>query len=476
MFRQAKWDERLLFEYEDKGLGFAFPMALETCSLPQKLRRGTPIAIPNLSEGEVVRHYTRLSEMNYGVDSGIYPLGSCTMKYTPKLLEEIAAKDELDLHPYTHVAFAQGHLQIMYELEAMLKEIGGVDAVTLQPAAGAQGEFLGMLLVKRHHETRDEHRTEVIIPDTAHGTNPASAKMAGFDVVEIPSKDGCVDMQALKSALGARTAALMLTNPNTLGIFESQILEIADLVHSAGALLYYDGANLNSILGVVRPGDMGFDIVHFNLHKTFGTPHGGGGPGAGPIGVRASLERYLPIPRIEYQTGKYRLDYDRPDSIGKLRAFYGNFNVLVKAYVYIKLFGGDGLRAIAECATLNANYMLHKLKAHYNFEYDGLRKHEFVISPKGKRTLELAKNLLDTGMHPPTIYFPLIIKEALMIEPTESEAKETLDEYVATLIALQERELGEAPMNASVARIDEVTASKAPITSWMSMRNEGAGR
>jgi glycine dehydrogenase subunit 2 len=374
----------------------------------------------------------------------------------------------------------------MYELQQMLAEIAGVDSVTLQPSAGAAGEFTGLILTRAFHKFNNETetRTEVILPDTAHGTNPASAVMAGYDVVEIPSNpDGCVNLEALENALSEKTAAFMLTNPNTLGIFEHDALEIAKLVHNAGALLYYDGANLNAILGIARPGDMGYDIVHFNLHKTFGTPHGGGGPGSGPIGVKSELAKFLPVPlaglKSENGKNKYFLDYDIPNTIGKVKGFYGNFNVLLKAYVYIKLFGADGLKEAAEIAVLNSNYLKDKLKKYYPLPHKDLRKHEFVLSgskmkeDKKVRTLDIAKRLMDYGLHAPTIYFPLIVDEALMIEPTESESKEELDRFIEAMIKIVDEDPSlaqSAPQNAAVTRIDEVYAAKNLILSYRMMQ------
>ena len=391
------------------------------------------------------------------------------------------------VHPYQDASTIQGNLHVMYELEHLLSEITGMSDFTLQPAAGAQGELTGLLLTKAYHDFHDEPgRTEVILPDTAHGTNPASATMAGYDVIELPStKDGIVDLTLLERTLSEKTACFMLTNPNTLGIFETDILEIAARVHQAGALLYYDGANINAILGKVRPGDMGFDIVHLNLHKTFSTPHGGGGPGAGPIGVNKKLEKFLPIPRVKKKKNSYVFDYQYPHSIGKIKGFYGNFSVLLKAYIYILLMGRNGLEEAAEIAVLNANYMKKKLVAsgQYELPYRELRKHEFVIScekllrEKGIRALDIAKRLLDYGLHPPTVYFPLIVKEALMIEPTESESRHTLDRYIETLITIAHEDpalVKAAPSNTCVKRVDEAGAVKNPILTWQAYtKNNG---
>jgi len=419
--------------------------------------------------------------MNYGIDSGIYPLGSCTMKYNPKISEEIASWDKFaGTHPCQDFSTVQGNLQVMFELEHMLCEITGMDYFCLQPAAGAHGEFLGLLLSRAYHEHNgNNERNEVILPDTAHGTNPASATMAGYKLIEIPSnKDGTVDLDSLKNTLSDKTACFMLTNPNTLGIFESDIIEISKMVHDSGALLYYDGANINAIMGKTRPGDMGFDIVHLNLHKTFATPHGGGGPGSGPVGVKIKLKKFLPIPRIGKTTdGQYMFDYDAPNSIGKIKSHYGNFSVLLKAYIYILMMGKDGLKEASEISVLNANYMKKKLldSKKYEMPYKNNRKHEFVLSAeklkkeKGITAKDIAKRLLDHGLHPPTIYFPLIVKEALMIEPTETESKDDLDKFINTLIKIAEEKpdiVKSSPNNTPVKRVDEVEATKNPILTW----------
>jgi glycine dehydrogenase subunit 2 len=448
--------------------------------LPDSLQRTTPLDIPDLDETQVMRHFFHLSQMNYGIESGIYPLGSCTMKYNPKICEEISHWEQFTLlHPYQDESTTQGTLRIMFDLEHMLCEITGMDHFTLQPAAGAQGEFTGLLLARAYHESnKDFDRDEIILPDTSHGTNPASAAMAGYKVIEIPSsKEGTVDLGMLEKALSEKTACFMLTNPNTLGIFESEIDDIARLVHKAGALLYYDGANMNAIMGIARPGDMGFDIVHLNLHKTFSTPHGGGGPGSGPVGVKKKLERFLPVPWIMKKKDNYYLDYEYPDSIGKIKAAYGNISVILKAYIYILLMGGNGLKEASEIAVLNANYMKKKLVDSnlYELPYRELRKHEFVIScerlfsDKGIRALDVGKRLLDYGLHPPTVYFPLIVKEALMIEPTESESKKTLDIYIDTLLKIAQEDpklTKSAPYNTVVRRVDEISAVKNPILTW----------
>jgi glycine dehydrogenase subunit 2 len=442
--------------------------------LPKELVR-KELNLPDLPERDVVKHFINLSQMNFGVDNGLYPLGSCTMKYNPKVCDEIVSMRTVTyIHPLQDTSTIQGALKLMYELEQMLCEIGGVDAVTLQPAAGAHGEFTGIHIVKAYHEANGETRKEVILPDTAHGTNPASAAMVGYDVLDLPSKEGCVDVEALKAAVSKDTAAFMLTNPNTLGLFEKNVREIAGILHDAGALLYYDGANLNAIMGKTSPGKMDFDIVHFNLHKTFATPHGGGGPGAGPVGVKQKLEEYLPVPRIIESKGTYSLDSNKPKSIGKVRAFFGNYAVLVRAYAYIKMQGGKGLVSVSENAVLNSNYLKERLKGSFEMPYDPLRKHEFVLSgrplkAKGLRTLDFAKRLLDYGFHAPTIYFPIIVDEAIMIEPTETESRQTLDAFVDACEAILKEDpelLHSAPRNTARRRLDEAKAARDMIFSW----------
>jgi len=480
MFHQAVWDEKLIIEMKGKrSLRLPYEDRDYNVEIPDILKR-SELNLNDNEEHEVLRHYVRLSQMNYGVDLNTYPLGSCTMKFNPKLSEEIVSMDQVRyIHPYQDQSTVQGALQIMYELQEYLKVIGGMDAVTLQPVAGADGEFTGLLLVRAYHENRKDYkRREIIVPDSAHGTNPASSTMAGFTTIEIPSdKNGLVDLNALKEALSEKTAAFMITNPNTLGIFDENILEIARLVHEKGALLYYDGANLNGIMGITTPGKMGFDIVHFNLHKTFATPHGGGGPGAGPVGVKRHLEDFLPVPVVRYDGKFYYLDYDVKNTIGKVAGFYGNFAVLVRAWAYIKLQGGNGLRKVTERAVLNTNYIRKKLQGHYDLPYKELRKHEVVFSGSnlkkyGVRTLDVAKRMLDYGVHAPTIYFPLIVEEALMIEPTETESKENMDHLADIMIKIaQEAEkdpelLKTAPHNTAVKRIDEVEAARNPVLTW----------
>jgi len=499
MYKQASWNEPVIFNMGKSGrVGHILPKVedeikraigdLKT-AIPENMQRATQPNLPELSEAEVTRHFIRLSEMNYGVDSGFYPLGSCTMKYNPKINEILASLPAISLiHPYQDESTVQGILEILYKLERWLAEITGTYEVCLQPAAGAHGEFLGTLLMRAYHKFKGENekRTEVIVPDSAHGTNPASATMAGFNVVVVPSDDdGCVSLGALKAVVSERTAGLMLTNPNTLGIFEKNIDEIARIVHEAGGLLYYDGANLNPILCKTRPGDMGFDIVHINIHKTFSTPHGGGGPGAGPVGVSKELARFLPVPRIVFDGKHYHFDYDRPDSIGKIRSFYGNVAVLLRAYAYILSLGFEGLKEVAEISVLNANYLVKKLKEirgltlPYNSEKP--RKHECVFSAKtlknetGVSALNIAKRLLDHGIHAPTIYFPMIVDEALMIEPTETVEKEELDHFAEVMQKICEEAYTnpeivlKAPHNTAVPRLDEVKASH-PRTMTLSWR------
>ncbi len=474
-YHQAVHDVPVLFESCDRPPRDEVFDPTVGGALPAELLRDE-LRIPDLSERDAVKHFVNLSQMNFGVDNGLYPLGSCTMKYNPKVCDELVSWPSIaNIHPLQDPSTIQGALRLMYELERMLCEIGGVDAVTLQPAAGAQGEYTGIHIVRAFHEARGETRNEVILPDTAHGTNPASAAMVGYDVLEIPSKEGCVDVEALKAAISDDTAAFMLTNPNTLGLFEKDVKEIAGILHDAGALLYYDGANLNAIMGKTSPGKMDFDIVHFNLHKTFATPHGGGGPGAGPVGVKKRLEEFLPTPRIVKDGDIFRLDDDRPKSIGKVRAHFGNFGVLARAYAYIRMQGGDGLTAVSENAVLNSNYLRKRLAGHgFELPYGELRKHEFVLSgrplkAKGLRTLDFAKRLLDYGFHAPTVYFPIIVEEAMMIEPTETESRDTLDAFVEacmTILAEDPETLRSAPHNTSVTRLDEARAARDMVFSW----------
>jgi glycine dehydrogenase subunit 2 len=453
------------------------PEAGLTELIPAHLLRETDAELPEVSEVDLVRHFTRLSRRNHGVDSGFYPLGSCTMKYNPKINEEVAGLDGFaKVHPYQPSETVQGCLELLYRTGAMLSEITGMERVSLQPAAGAHGEMTGLMIIKAYHESRgDFKRKRIVVPDSAHGTNPASAAMAGFEVVEVRSDEcGGVDIDALKAAMSDEIAGFMLTNPNTLGLFDGNILTIADIVHEAGGLLYYDGANANAIMGISRPGDMGFDIVHLNLHKTFATPHGGGGPGSGPVGVKRELEPFLPKPVIEYRDGRYYAEEDRPLSIGRVKGFYGNFGVIVRAYAYILSMGPDGLRRVSETAVLNANYIMAKLKDYYHLPYERACMHEVVFSAQkqkelGVSALDIAKRLLDFGYHPPTIYFPLIVKEALMIEPTETESRETLDEFISVMIQIAEEVKTEpekvrgAPHNTVISRLDEARAARSPV-------------
>ena len=442
--------------------------------LPEKFLRTNNVGLPQLSELDVMRHYKELSDMNFCIEKGFYPLGSCTMKYNPKVNEFLASLDEFDIHPNIKDENAQGALKLMFNLQNALLEVTGMDAITLQPSAGAHGELTGMMIIKKYFDTIGQSRTKVIIPDSAHGTNPASAKMAGFDIVEIKSNNkGQVDIEALKSVLNSDGAAIMMTNPNTLGIFEENVKEISNLMHKNGSLLYYDGANFNAIMGYTNPKLMGFDVVHLNLHKTFSTPHGGGGPGAGVVAVVDKLKEYLPKPVIAFDGNKYYRNYDIKNSIGSVKDFCGNFSVLVRAYAYI-LMMGKNLKLATENAVLNANYLKEKLKKYYELPYNEPCMHEFVITGEkqkaqnGVSTLNIAKALMDKNTHPPTVYFPLIVHEAIMIEPTESENKQVLDEFINTMIQIaKECELNpqyvlDAPHNTPVKKIDEVTAARHP--------------
>lgn len=442
--------------------------------IDKKFLRTTSLNLPQLSELEVLRHYKELSDKNFCIESGFYPLGSCTMKYNPKVNEMLANLDGFaNLHPLCNQKDAQGSIELMYKLQEALKTITGMDAISLQPAAGAHGELSGMMVVKKYFEVKGEKRTKVIIPDSAHGTNPASAKMCGFDIVELKSDErGMVDIEALKSLLDNDVAAIMMTNPNTLGLFEENILEISELMHKNGSLLYYDGANFNAIMGYTNPKLMGFDIVHLNLHKTFATPHGGGGPGAGPIGVVDKLKDFLPKPIADFDGKDYFLNFDLKNSIGKVRGFYGNFGVLIRAYAYI-LMMGKNLKKVSEDAVLNANYLKEKLKGKYNLPYDEPCMHEFVLSgdkqkAQGASTLWIAKRLMDENTHPPTIYFPLIVSEALMIEPTESESKKVLDNFADVMLKIaneieQNPQIAtSSPKTTPVKKIDETLAARQP--------------
>ncbi|OAN42821.1 glycine dehydrogenase (aminomethyl-transferring) [Chloroflexus islandicus] len=474
-------EEPPIFTYSQPGkIGANLPAAgVETTPLPSELLRQDDLAgFPELTEPEVIRHFTRISQRNYSIDTGFYPLGSCTMKYNPKLHEEAARLPGFAAaHPLQDEELSQGALQLMYELQSYLGEISGFDAVSLQPAAGAQGELTGILVFRAyHHDRGDTQRTEVLVPDSAHGTNPATAAMVGLKVIELKSDArGNVDLDDLKAKLSPRTAGMMLTNPNTLGLFEEHIVEICRLVHEAGGLMYGDGANFNAILGIAKPGELGFDFMHYNLHKTFTTPHGGGGPGSGAVGCTAALAPYLPGPRVRRRDdGTYEF-FTPEKSIGRMKAFHGNFGMLVRAWTYIRSMGAAGLRAVSETAVLNANYVRVMLKDIYPQAIDRICMHEVVLrgliagAPKDVRTLDIAKRLIDYGFHPPTIYFPLIVPEALMIEPTETESKQTLDRFIATMrqIAGEAVEtpdvLHAAPTKAPVRRLDEVRAARQPI-------------
>ena len=447
--------------------------------LPQELIRKDAIGLPQLSELEVMRHYKELSDRNFCIEKGFYPLGSCTMKYNPKVNELLATLEGFaNLHPLQSDEDSQGALELMYNLQEALKKITGMDAATLQPAAGAHGELTGMMIIKKYFETKGEtNRKKVIVPDSAHGTNPMSAKMCGFDIIQVKSNEkGQVDIEALKELLDSDVAAIMMTNPNTLGIFEEKVLEISKLMHDNGSLLYYDGANFNAIMGWTNPALMGFDVVHLNLHKTFATPHGGGGPGAGPVCVVEKLKDYLPSPVIEKQGDKYIRNYKIEHSIGKVRSFYGNFGVLVRAYAYILMMGYN-LKLASADAVLNANYIKEKLKGVYELPFDEPCMHEFVLSGEkqhhqGVSTLGIAKRLMDSNCHPPTVYFPLIVHEAIMIEPTESESKEVLDNFIATMLKIAQEieenpeEVLKSPQTTPIKKVDETLAARHPDLTW----------
>lgn len=479
-------DVKLIFELsEDNRRGYSLPKCDVpsydiTKAFPNELIRKQSAELPQVSETQAVRHFTNLSKQNYGVDAGFYPLGSCTMKYNPKLNEAMTRLEGFThVHPYQPEETVQGCLEVMYELQEKLCEITGMDAYTLSPAAGAHGEMCGLMIIKKYHECNGQgHRNKIIVPDSAHGTNPASAAVVGFDIVEVKSNEhGTVDLDALKKVVDENTAGLMLTNPNTLGLFEEDITKIAEIVHDKGGLLYYDGANANAIIGVARPGDMGFDVLHLNLHKTFSTPHGGGGPGSGPVGVVEKLAPYLPNPVVVKLGEGYKFHCDSERSIGMIRSFYGNFGVLVRALSYILTMGWDGLQEAAKTAVLNANYVSEKLKDYYDIPFGSACMHEVVVSAirqkeQGASALDVAKRLIDFGFHPPTVYFPLIVKEALMIEPTETESNETLDAFIDAMISIAKEaetdadSLKEAPISAPVSRLDEVRAARNMILKY----------
>lgn len=470
---------KLIFERGEEGQHCTI---LPACDVPEVAleapKRESALHLPHVSENELSRHYTELAGQVHGVNNGFYPLGSCTMKYNPKVNEKAAALPGfIRIHPLQPEHTIQGCLEVLEKTESMLCEVTGMDAITMQPAAGAHGEFTGLLLIKAYHDSRkDTKRTKIIVPDSAHGTNPASAAMAGFEVVSIPSgEDGCVDLEKLREAVGEDTAGLMLTNPNTVGLFDKNILEITSIIHEAGGLAYYDGANLNAVMGIVRPGDMGFDVVHLNLHKTFSTPHGGGGPGSGPVGCKAFLKEFLPGRLAEKDAeGRYHF-VDPAASVGNVKAFYGNFLVVVRALTYLLMLGKEGIPEASSNAVLNANYMMAKLKDVYPMAYDETCMHEFVMTLEQLKheidvsAMDIAKALLDYGIHPPTMYFPLIVHEALMIEPTETESKETLDEVIRVFHEIYENAkanpaaMHEAPVTTYVRRLDEVRAARKPV-------------
>jgi len=473
----------LIFEKSQAGrrAGRVPSYGLPVPEVPASLRRAQAPRLPELAENEIVRHFTNLADRNFGIDTGFYPLGSCTMKHNPRVNERVVALPGFaNLHPHQEDEGAQGALELMWELQQILAEVAGLPAVTLQPAAGSQGELTGLMLMRAYFADRGEgeQRDTIITADTAHGTNPASVTMAGYKLEKVATTDrGNLDLDDLRAKVNERTAGLMLTNPSTLGLFDEGIAEVAEIFHSQGALLYYDGANLNAVVGISRPGDMGFDIVHYNLHKTFSQPHGGGGPGAGPVAVIEALEPFLPSPQVVRDGDVFRLDHDRPKSIGRVRGFAGPFGVFVRSYAYMRAYGPD-LRAMSETAVLNANYVLARLRDVYELPYDRLCMHEFVLSARGLKkehgvtALDVAKRLMDFGVHPPTIYFPLVVPEALMIEPTETESKERLDHFVdvMTRIAAEAAEdpsfLKEAPHKRPVRRLDEVKAAKEPVVKY----------
>lgn len=478
-----KDNQPLIFELTKEGrIGYSLPeldvpeLDLSDLLAPGFIREEAA-ELPEVSELDIMRHYTALSNRNHGVDTGFYPLGSCTMKYNPKINESVARFPGFaNIHPLQDESTVQGAMEIMYDLQEHLVEITGMDEVTLQPAAGAHGEWTALMMIRAFHEANgDFQRTKVLVPDSAHGTNPASATVAGFETVTVKSNEhGLVDLEDLKRVVGSDTAALMLTNPNTLGLFEEEILEMAEIVHAVGGKLYYDGANLNAVMSKARPGDMGFDAVHLNLHKTFTGPHGGGGPGSGPVGVKADLAPFLPKPVLIKKDDVYTFDYNIPQTIGRVKPFYGNFGIYLRAYTYIRSMGPDGLKAVTEYAVLNANYMMRRLEPYFDLPYNRHCKHEFVLSGRrqkklGVRTLDMAKRLLDFGYHPPTIYFPLNVEEGMMIEPTETESKETLDAFCDALIQIA-KEVEEnpeivqnAPHTTVINRLDETKAARQPV-------------
>ena len=476
------YEEPLIFEKSVPGQeGFQVsadePQTDPGKIIPKNLLRKNKPGLPEVGEAEVVRHYSRLSTWNYSVDHGFYPLGSCTMKYNPKINEFTAALPGFaGIHPEAPESLSQGMLELWLRLERDLAEICGMDAATIQPCAGAHGELTGMLLFRAYFDDKKQKRTKILLPDTAHGTNPASATLAGFDVVEVETQNGMLTPDLIKPHLDESVAGLMLTNPNTLGLFETHIGKIADMIHAAGGLLYMDGANLNALMGIARPGDMGVDVMQMNLHKTFSTPHGGGGPGSGPVAVKKILEPYLPNPRVVKDVDGYKLDCNRPKSIGRMTGWFGNSLVWVKAFTYILRMGKDGLKLASQIAVLNANYIRAKLREHYQISYPDSCMHECVFSDKGLpnevTTMDIAKRLIDYGFHPPTIYFPLVIHGSIMVEPTETESKARIDEFIAAMIKIKEEAqtqaelLKSAPLKTPVARLDEVAAARHPVLCW----------
>ncbi|MBI4832429.1 MAG: aminomethyl-transferring glycine dehydrogenase subunit GcvPB [Candidatus Lindowbacteria bacterium] len=470
------FNEPLLWEKGKKGrVGMSLPgRDVRTCALDENLRGNGP-DFPDLSELEVVRHYIRLSQWNFGVDTGMYPLGSCTMKYNPKINEKMASLEGFTgAHPLLPAEISQGTLRLMFELERLLAEITGMDAISLQPAAGAHGELAGMLVIHAYHKSKGSARSKIIVPDTAHGTNPASAALCGYKPIAVKSNEqGILSPDAVAEVMDTEIAGIMITNPNTLGLFEENIREIAEIVHKKGGLVYGDGANMNAVMGIVRMGDIGVDVQHLNLHKTFSTPHGGGGPGSGPVCVKKHLEKFLPVPRVVENQGAYSLSYDLPESIGKIHAFYGNFGVMIKAYSYILSMGAENLRRASQLAVLNANYIRARLKGVFHLAYDQPCMHECVFSDKlqkqyGVTTLDIAKRLIDYGFHPPTVYFPLVVNGSIMIEPTETESKEDLDLFVEACRAIvaEAKEnpdmLHASPTRTKVRRLDETSAARHP--------------
>jgi len=468
-----------IFSFHKKGKNkYSIPAcdSIQVDEIPESMLRDD-LTLVDVSEVDVVRHYRKLSSLNFGVDNGMYPLGSCTMKYNPKINDVVAMLPQFAMqHPATIEETGQGALHIMYQLQQMLCQITGMHHFSLSPAAGAHGELTSVMIIKKYYETKGEKRNVILIPDSAHGTNPASVAMCGFEVKEIPSdSDGDVDLNKLEDVLNEHVAAMMLTSPNTLGLFDRNILKIAEMLHSTGALFYCDGANLNAVVGKVRPVDMGFDIMHVNLHKTFSTPHGGGGPGAGPIGVVEKLAPFLPVPIIE-KADRYYLQYNRPLSIGRIHSFFGNFMVMLRAYTYIMMLGSDGLRSVAEHAVCNANYLRAKLRNHFQLPYNRICMHEFVINdeglPNGITTNEVAKRLLDYGFHAPTVYFPLIVHGAMMIEPTETEHRDTLDAFADAMLTIKKEAvedpalLKKAPVTTPVRKVDAVLAARKPVLKW----------